>query len=185
MSDVTQILQNWSNESEADRGRVIAAMYDELRRNAAAHLRNERHGDLQPTSLVNEAYMRLINITRIDLKGRNHFLGLAGRIMREILVDEARRLRAAKRDHGLQTRFTGEHVGNDMPITDILELDELLSALEEIDPIYVKLFEARAFAGMTIEEAAEVLEMSPSTVKRKWKVALAWIKEHTDASGAS
>ena len=182
MSDITEILQNWSNESSDDRGRVIAAMYDELRRNAAAHLRNERHADLQPTSLVNEAYMRLINITRIDLKGRNHFLGLAGRIMREILVDEARRMRAAKRDHGLQTRFTGEHVGSDMPISDILELDEMLTALEEIDPIYVKLFEARAFAGMTIEEAADVLDMSPSTVKRKWKVALAWIREHADSA---
>ncbi|MEM9383501.1 MAG: ECF-type sigma factor [Pseudomonadota bacterium] len=178
MSDITQVLQNWSQESSEERGRVVAAMYDELRRNAVSHLRNERHGDLQPTSLVNEAFMRLINITRIDLKGRNHFLGLAGRIMREILVDEARKLRAAKRDHGLQTRFTGEHMGGDMPVSDLLELDELLNGLEAIDPVYVKLFEARAFAGMTIEEAAEVLEMSPATVKRKWKVAMAWVREH-------
>ncbi|MEM1437336.1 MAG: ECF-type sigma factor [Pseudomonadota bacterium] len=182
MSDITEILQNWSDESSEDRGRVISALYDELRRNAAAHLRRERHAELQPTSLVNEAYLRLIQIDRIDLKGRTHFLGLAGRIMREILVDEARRMQAKKRDRGLQTRLTGEHAGADLPITDLLQLDELLNELEAIDPVYVKLFEARAFAGMTIEEAAEVLELSPSTVKRKWKVALAWIQDHVGTS---
>lgn len=184
MSDITEILQNWSDGSSEDRGLVIAALYDELRRNAAAHLRNERHADLQPTSLVNEAYLRLININRIDLNGRQHFLGLAGRIMREILVDEGRRLRAQKRDHGLQTRFTGEHLGSDMPVSDIVELDEMLNELEAVDPVYVQLFEARAFAGMTIEEAAELLDLSASTVKRKWKVTVAWLQERLgQASG--
>jgi len=78
----------------------------------------------------------------------------------------------------LQTQLTGEYANDDIPIPDILELDETLNGLEAIDPIYVKLFEARVFAGMTIEETAQVLELSASSVKRKWKVAVAWIKEH-------
>lgn len=182
MSDVTNILQNWSNESSEERGRVVAALYDELRRNAANHLRGERGVvELQPTSLVNEAYMRLIKIDRIDLQGRSHFMGLAGRIMREVLVDEARHLRAKKRDHGLQTRFTGEILGNDTPLNDILYVNDLLTDLEAIDPEFVRLFEARAFAGMTIEETATEMGMSSSTVKRKWKVVLAWLKEKADS----
>ncbi|MFK7912273.1 MAG: ECF-type sigma factor [Pseudomonadales bacterium] len=182
MSDVTQILQNWSNESSEERGRVIAALYDELRRNAANHLRGERGVvELQPTSLVNEAYMRLIKIDRIDLQGRSHFMGLAGRIMREVLVDEARHLRAKKRDHGLQTRLTGDFLGNDTPLNDILYVDELLTDLEAIDPEFVRLFEARVFAGMTIEETASEMKMSSSTVKRKWKVVIAWLKERADS----
>lgn len=182
MSDVTNILQNWSNESSEERGRVVAALYDELRRNAANHLRGERGVvELQPTSLVNEAYMRLIKIDRIDLQGRSHSMGLAGRIMREVLVDEARHLRAKKRDHALQTRFTGEILGDNTPLNDILYVNELLTDLEEIDPQFVRLFEARAFAGMTIEETAIELGMSSSTVKRKWKVVLAWLKEKADS----
>ena len=179
MTEVTQVLLNWSKVSHDDRGKVIAALYDELRRHAARHIGKDGNAiGLQPTVLVNEAYMRLVNIDRIDLNGRSHFFGLAGRIMREILVDEARRLRAKKRDLALQTRLTGEYANDDIPIPDILELDETLNGLEAIDPIYVKLFEARVFAGMTIEETAQVLELSTSSVKRKWKVAVAWIKEH-------
>ncbi|MCP5180648.1 MAG: sigma-70 family RNA polymerase sigma factor [Pseudomonadales bacterium] len=180
MTDVTQILQSWSQQSRDDRGRVVAALYDELRRNAANHLRGERGVvDLQPTSLVNEAYFRLVNIDRIDLNGRSHFLGLAGRIMREVLVDEARKLRASKRDQALQTHFTGDFDSGATPLTDILQVDELLNELEAIDPQYVQLFEARAFAGMTIEEAAQMLDLSVSTVKRKWKVVMAWLREKT------
>ncbi|MGI9327724.1 MAG: ECF-type sigma factor [Pseudomonadales bacterium] len=178
MSDVTQILRNWSKESEHGRGQVVAALYDELRRNAARHLNGESaSADLQPTVLVNEAYMRLVNINRIDLSGRTHFFGLAGKIMREILVDQARRMRAKKRDVALQTQFADDIVSDDLPVSDILELDEVLKGLEAIDPVYVQLFEARAFAGLTIEETAETLGMSTATVKRKWKVAVAWIKE--------
>lgn len=178
MTEVTQVLLNWSNESHDDRGKVIAALYDELRRHAARHIGKGGHAlGLQPTVLVNEAYIRLVDIDRINLNGRSHFFGLAGRIMREILVDEARRLRAKKRDLALQTQLTGEIANDDLPIPDILELDETLNGLEAIDPIYVKLFEARVFAGMTIEETAKVLELSASTVKRKWKVVVAWIKD--------
>ncbi len=179
MNDVTEILLNWSNESENDRGQVVAALYDELKQNAARHLHRENNQpDLHPTVLVNEAYMRLVNINRIDLSGRTHFFGLAGKIMREILVDEARRMRAKKRDVALKTQFEDDIVNDDLPVSDILELDELLKGLEEIDPVYMQLFEARAFAGMTIEETADALGMGTATVKRKWKVVMAWIKEN-------
>ena len=181
MSDVTKILLNWSNESSDDRGQVIAALYDDLRRNAAAYLRKERNQpDMQPTLLVNEAYLRLVNINRIDLHGRTHFFGLAGKIMREVLVDEARRVRAKKRDFALQTQFDDDIVNLDVPVLDILALDDMLIELAEIDPVYVELFEARAFAGLTIEESAAQLGISASSVKRKWKVTLAWIKSRSE-----
>ncbi len=178
MTDVTQILLNWSNESEAERGAVVAALYDDLRRSAAAQLSRESGGlDLQPTLLVNEAYMRLVNINRMDLDGRTHFMGLAGRVIREVLVDHARRMRAKKRDIGLQTQFDEEVINDDLPVSDILHLDEVLNRLEAVDPLYVQLFEARAFAGMTIPECAQSLGISPETVKRKWSVLMAWIHE--------
>ena len=183
MSDVEEIgeiIQNWSASTADEKGKVVTALYDELRQNAAAHLRNERVLELQPTALVHEAYTRLVNITRLDLANRSHFLGLAGRIMREVLIDEARRKRSMKRNEALQTRFTGEYLGSNIPLPDLLELHELLNELEEVDPVYVRLFESRAFAGMTIAETAESLNISESTVKRKWKLALAWLKVRLD-----
>ena len=180
MSDITNVLQNWSRQPESERGRVIAKLYEELRRNAANHLRRESGAvEWQPTSLVNEAYLRLVKVNKMDMTSRSHFFGLAGRIMREILVDEARRASAKKRDHGLRTRLTDDIVGEEMPLIDILTVNDLLNELEKIDPVYVQLFEARAFAGMTIEEAAESLGMSASSVKRKWKVAMAWLVDRS------
>ncbi len=174
---VTEILNNWSNEDQSQRAWVVSVMYDQLRRNAVAHLRNESLSELQPTALVHEAYDRIISVSRMNLNSRSHFLGLAGKIMRDVLVDQARRARAQKRGHGLQTVFTDVYADNGLPVVDIVEMDELLSELAEMDPGYVALFEARAFAGMTVEEAATYLEISPSTVKRRWKVVLAWLND--------
>ena len=178
MTEITRILNNWSHESRTSRDRVIGDMYDELKRLAVIQVnRDGRQLDLQPTALVNEAYMRLIDISRMDLAGRRHFMGLAGRMMREILVDEARRAVAAKRGRALQTRLTGEHAGSDIPIPDLLVFNELLTELEKLDPVYAQLIDARAFAGLTFDEAAEQLELSVSTLKRKWRVATAWLSE--------
>ena len=177
-TEVTQILQNWANETKDARGRVVEAMYEELRKNAQRHLRREHQmQELQPTLLVNEAYLRLVKASNVDLQGRTHFLGLAGRIMRQILVDEARRFNAGKRDRALQTRLTGEYESDTPAVHDIIELSELLDGLEQVDPVYVQIFEARAFAGMTFDECASALKVSVSSVKRKWKIALAWLKE--------
>ncbi len=186
MNEVTRILANWSNESSAKKGEVIATLYDELRRLAASQLhRSGSVVDVQSTSLVNEAYFKLVNISRMDLQGRSHFFGLAGRIMREVLVDEARRARSKKRDQALQTRLTGDWASDDLPAQDLLELDEILGRLEALDPVYLQLFEARIFAGMTVDEIAINLDLSPSTVKRKWKVVLAWCEEQRSSNATS
>ncbi len=174
---VTQILKNWSNEGQAQRAWVVSVMYDQLRHNAVAHLRKESRSELQPTALVHEAYDRLINVSRMDLNSRSHFLGLAGKIMRDVLVDQARRARAQKRGPGLQTAFTDIYGDTGLPVMDIIEMDRLLAELANLDADYVALFEARAFAGMTVEEAATYLSISPSTVKRRWKVVLAWLND--------
>lgn len=179
MTEVTQVLLNWSNESMDERGKVVAALYQELRGRAAGQINRDGNAlGLQPTVLVNEAYMRLVKINRIDLNGRTHFLSLSGRVMREVLIDEARRLRAKKRDLALQTQLTGDFANHDTPVLDILEIDEILKGLESIDPLYVQLFEMQVFAGMTIAETAAALDISTATVKRKWKFAVAWVKEH-------
>lgn len=180
--DVTQILHNWADASDDARGQVVGAMYEVLRNNAKNHLRKEnQQNELQPTMLVHEAYLRLVKVSNVDISGRTHFLGLAGRIMRQILVDEARRFNAGKRDRALKTRLTGEHSSQAPAVHDIIELSELLDGLEELDPLYVQIFEARAFAGMTFEECASVLDISVSSVKRKWKVATVWLEEQSQS----
>ncbi len=178
--DVTHILHNWAQASDDARGQVVSAMYEELRSNARNHLRKEhRMNELQPTLLVHEAYLRLVKVSNVNISGRTHFLGLAGRIMRQILVDEARRSKAGKRDRALQTHLTGEYASDTPAVHDIIELSELLDSLEEVDPLYVQVFEARAFAGMTFEECASALDISVSSVKRKWKITVAWLEERS------
>lgn len=177
MTEITKILQNWSSENDDARGLVVGAMYDDLRANAQRHLRNEfRMNEIQPTLLVHEAYLRLVKVESLDLSGRSHFLGLAGKIMRQILVDEARRFSAGKRDRALQTRLTGEFTDSGPASIDILELSKLLDGLEKLDPLYVQIFDSKVFAGMTFDECADTLDISVSSVKRKWKLALAWLK---------
>ncbi len=179
MTEVTRVLLNWSNESADERGKVVAALYQELRGRARGQINRDGNSlGLQPTVLVNEAYMRLVKINQINLNGRTHFLRLSGRVMREVLIDEARHLRAKKRDLALQTQLTGDFANHDSPVLDVLEIDEILKGLESIDPLYVQLFEMRVFAGMTIAETAAALDISTASVKRKWKVAVAWVKEH-------
>lgn len=176
--NVTQILHGWADASNDARGQVVSTMYEELRRSARSHLRGEhRMNELQPTLLVNETYLRLVKADNISINSRSHFLGIAGRIMRQVLVDEARRFSAKKRERGLQTRFTGDHASGNTEIFDILVLSELLTGLADIDPLYVQIFEARAFGGLTFEECASTLDISVSSVKRKWRVAIAWLKE--------
>lgn len=157
-------------------------MYTELRRQAASQLRREtRLDDLQPTALVNEAYFKLVNLSRVDLNGRTHFMGIAGRMMREVLVDEARRVSAKKRDRDLRAELSVDLASNEIPVHNLVELNELIVALEQVDPQYAAIVDARVFAGMTVEETAQSIGMSTATVKRKWKVAVAWLLEH--ASG--
>ncbi|MEQ8484707.1 MAG: ECF-type sigma factor [Pseudomonadales bacterium] len=178
MAEITQVLGNWAHESRDRKNLVFEALYAQLRRLAGQQLRRQGDGiDLQPTVLVHEAYLRLVDLDRISINGRAHFFGLAGRLMREILVDEARHARAQKRDRALETRLTGEFLGSGVDLDALLLLDQTLTELGELDPDYLWLVDARVFGGLTIEEAAGGLGISPATVKRKWKVARAWITE--------
>jgi RNA polymerase sigma factor (TIGR02999 family) len=154
----------------------VAAVYDELRRIAAAYMRRERPGQtLQATALVHEAYMRLAGTGR-PWTDRNHFLGIAARAMRQILVERARARGAQKRWAGL-ARVSLSNVLATAPTDDAMlpALDQALSRLEQLDPEQARIIELRYFAGLGIEESAAALGMSPATLKRRWGLARAWL----------
>jgi RNA polymerase sigma factor (TIGR02999 family) len=176
--DVTAMLIAWSRGDSSVEGRLMEAVYDDLRRKAAGILRHESPGHtLQPTALVNEAYLRLVDQRRVAWQNRAHFLAVAARLMRRILVDYARRRRAAKRG-GQAARVTLEDFAarpGSTPL-DLLELDEALAELAALDPRQARIVELRAFGGLSVEEAAEVVGVSPATVKRDWSFAQAWLE---------
>ena len=156
---------------------MLPLVYAELRRVAARQLRSERADHtLQPTALVHEAYLRLVDQRQVDWQNRAHFFGVAAQVMRRILVDHARRHGASKRGDGVRCVSIEEAkeaaAPNEIPI---LALDHALDRLEKIDSELAKIVELRAFGGFTIEEAAHVLSVSPSTAKRDWRTARAWL----------
>jgi RNA polymerase sigma factor (TIGR02999 family) len=177
-SDVTLLLANWSRGDRAALDQLLPLIYAELRRVAARQLRRERPDHtLQPTALVNEVYLRLVDQHRPSWRDRAHFFGAAAQAMRRILVDHARRHGATKRGKGLQVPIeeasTASAESDPMPI---LALDGALDRLATLDATLAKIVELRAFAGLTIEEAAQVLDVSPSTAKRELRTAKAWLK---------
>ena len=160
----------------ADADDLLPAVYNELRRLAAAYLRRERPGQtLQATALVHEAYLRLAGAGR-PWTDRNHFLGIAARSMRQILVERARARGAQKRWGGMaRVSLTDALVGGANDDAMLPALDEALSRLEKIDPEQARIVELRYFAGLGVEEAASALGMSPATLKRRWALARAWL----------
>jgi RNA polymerase sigma factor (TIGR02999 family) len=175
--DITALLGNWGRGDEAALNQLLPLVYAELRRVAARQLRHERpHHTLQPTALVHEAYLRLVDQRRADWQNRAHFFGVAARVMRRILVDHARRHGASKRGEGVSCLSIDEAknvaASSEVPI---LALDHALDRLEQVDAELAKVVELRAFGGLTIEEAAQVLSVSPSTAKRDWRTAKAWL----------
>lgn len=174
-SDVTQLLLQWNSGNEEARANLIHHIYDELTVIAKRHLANERSKELQPHALVHEAYLRLIDLNRIDWQDRAHFLAVAAKLMREILIDEARKRKAVKRDGGMQVTLSGIFPKIEEPATDAVALHEALEKLAKIDPERARLVELRFFGGLTIEETAMVMENSPATVKRHWEVARGWL----------
>lgn len=175
----TTWLSAWRQGDLAARDRLVDAVYPELRAIAQRQLGGERAGHtLQATALVNEAYLRLGGLQRIELQDRVHFIHLAARVMREVLVDHARRRAAHKRDGGERVSITGIDVpdGDDDGI-DVEALDGALAALERFDAEKAKIVELRYFGGLTIEETAEALGSSPATVKRHWQVARSWLHD--------
>lgn len=175
--DVTALLREWSDGDRTALDRLLPVVYGELRRVAGRQLRKERSDHtLQPTALVHEAYIRLVDQREVDWRNRAHFFGAAAHVMRRILVDHARRRAAEKRGDGAP-RVPIEDVGDVAAVNDrsLLALDHALDRLEQLDPGLAKIVEFRAFAGLTIEEAAEALRISPSTAKRSWRTAKAWL----------
>ena len=176
-TDLTGLLVDWCNGSREALDELMPLVYPELHRLARGYLRKERSDHtLQTTALINEAYMRLVDQNRVQWESRNHFFGICAQMMRRILVDHARRHKAAKRG-GDRHRITFQEeiaVGGGAAI-DVMDLDEALSEFEEVDPQLSRLVELRYFGGLTIEETADVLGVAPATVKRQWATAKAWL----------
>jgi RNA polymerase sigma factor (TIGR02999 family) len=183
--DVTALLDDWSRGNHDALDQLLPLVYAELRRIAARQLRKERGGHtLQPTAVVHEVYLRLVDQRHVDWRSRAHFYGVASQVMRRILVDHARRHAAAKRGAGRSC--VSIDAANDVSAsteTPVLPLDEALGRLEKVDPALARLVEMRAFGGLTIEEAAHLLKVSPSTVKRNWRTARAWLTRELGAAG--
>ncbi|MCC7154214.1 MAG: sigma-70 family RNA polymerase sigma factor [Bryobacterales bacterium] len=175
--EVTLLLGRLKAGDPAAQSQLMNVVYDELRRLAAKLMRDESPGhSLQATALVNEAYMRLVNVNEVDWQGRAHFFAIAAQIMRRVLVDHARHKKAQKRGGGQGTLnlddavvFASQHSPQ------LLALDEALSRLEQIDPRKSRIVEMRFFAGLTEDEVAGVLGIAPRTVKREWSFARAWL----------
>ena len=163
---------------------LMPQVYDELRRLAANYIRNERPGQtLQATALVHEAFLRLSKEKNQPWKNRTHFLAIAALSMRQILVQRARARHAEKRGGENAERITldesvvGDRAAEATGGVDVIELDAALEKLAALDPQQAKIVELRYFGGMTVEEAAEALDISPATVKRHWTIARAWLKK--------
>ena len=180
--EITQLLGRWQAGDGQAGERLFASLYGELRGIAAASFRAESRGHtLQPTALVHEAYLRLLGLDRLRLEDRSHFLALAARVMRQVLVDHARRRDALRRGpRRVETLVESKVPGVEQPI-DVLDLHRVLEDLAAIDPERSKLVELRFFGGLTTEEAGEVLGLSPRTVKRRWQSTKAWLQKELEA----
>ena len=181
---ITQLLERWSQGDEEALDQLMPLVYDELHRLAGAYLRSERREHtLQPTALVNEAYLKLVRQRNIQWQNRAQFFGVAAQLMRRILVDHARANSADKRG-GDRVNVSLKNIGafGTQPTTDVLALHDVLNRLAEIDPDQSRIVELRFFGGLTIIEAAEVMQVSHSTVEREWKIAKAWLKRELTKS---
>jgi RNA polymerase sigma factor (TIGR02999 family) len=191
---VTELLVDWSSGDQRALGELLPLVYGELRRLADRQLRAERPSHtLQRTALVHEAYLRLINQKNVNWQGRAQFIGLAAQLMRRILIDHARSRGRAKRGGGMtpvRLEQTGVVLGSfgeesvrvealefaQDPSVDLSAIDSALCRLEALDPKQGRIVELRFFGGLTIEETAEIVDLSPATVKREWALARAWLR---------
>jgi RNA polymerase sigma factor (TIGR02999 family) len=176
-AEVTRLLQEWTNGEEQALDRLVPQIHRELRKLAAGYLRKERSDHtLQPTALVNEAFLKLIDQRAVRWQNRAHFFGIAAQAMRRILVDHARAHAAGKRGDGAQrVPLDDVEVAGGTVDIDLLALDEALTRLAAIDPQQSRVVELRFFGGLTMEETAEVMHISPATVGREWRMAKAWL----------
>jgi RNA polymerase sigma-70 factor (ECF subfamily) len=180
-AEITQILHRWHSGDEAALDDLLGAIYPELRRIAAQQLRRERAGhSLQPTAVANDVYLRLLDQKRVTWQNRAHFLAIAAKLTRRLLVDHARRRASWKRGFAVRpVSLDDVDVAAPDPAheTDLMALDEALRGLAMLDPRQARVVELRFFGGLSIEETASVLDSSPATVKRDWVTARLWLFE--------
>ena len=173
---ISQLLADWANRDAAAREQLVPIVYEELRRLAHHYMRGERAGHtLQTTALVNEVYLRLAGIDGLQWRDRAHFFAMAATLMRRVLVDYARQRGRDKRGAGVSVTSLGEHAVASQPAVDVVALDEALERLATVDPQQSRVVELRFFAGLSVEETAEALGISPATVKRDWATAKLWL----------
>lgn len=175
---VTELLLRWRGGSQTALDELIPIVYTELRRLAQFHLQSERpEHSLQATALTHEAFVRLFGYQRVDWQNRAHFFAMASRIMRRVLVEHARKRRAQKRGGAARAvTLTDAHARTEPFAVDVIALHEALTKLSEKDARQGSIVELRYFGGLNTDETAEVLEISPATVKRDWRVARLWLK---------
>lgn len=181
--EVTELLQDWSEGDESALERLMPLVYDQLHRLAHQHMRREKPGHiLQTSALINEAYLRLVDRPRVHWQNRAQFFGIAARVMRRILVDEARKRNSDKRGGDVihvtlneATDVAHEQAAN------VMALDDALKSLEAVDPRQSQIVELRFFGGLSADETAKVLEISLGTVMRDWAFARAWLKNEMGA----
>jgi len=181
-ASVSRLLADWAAQDPSARDRLVPIVYEELRRLAHHYMRGERVGHtLQTTALVNEVYLRLAGINGLQWRDRTHFFAMAGRLMRRVLVDYARRHGRDKRGGGVSVTTLDDHAVTTEPSVDIIALDAALEHLAAVDPQQSQIVELRFFGGLSIEETAEALGISPATVKRDWTTAKMWL--HHELTG--
>jgi len=175
--ELTQLLVDWSNGDTAALEKLLPLIEQELRRLAHRYMSRERAGHtLQTTALVNEAFVRLVNRRNVNWQNRAHFFGIAASLMRTILVDHARSHACAKRGGGaFNLELDETMIVSKQKASEVLALDDALNELARLDPQQSRVVELRFFGGLTVEETAEVLHVSPATIKREWSTAKAWL----------
>lgn len=170
------MLDQYANGRREVLDELLPLVYNELRRLAHSYLHSERNGmTLQTTALVHEAYMKLIDQHSVDFRNRSQFFALSAQAMRRILIDNARQHVAAKRGNGLKVSLEDALEPSFEVDQQMIELDAALTELATLDPTQAKIIELRYFGGMTIEETGEAMQISPTTVKREWTMARAWL----------
>ena len=175
--EITQLLVAWGKGDEGAFERLTPVVYDELRRIARRFMGGERAGHtLQATALVNEAYMRLIDVNKVEWQNRVHFFAMSARLMRRILVDFARSRNYQKRGAGAKQVTLDERLLVADPSQNLVALDDALKALAVVDPRKSQVVEMRFFGGLSVEETASVLKVGPDTVMRDWRLAKAWLR---------
>ncbi|MDE2221074.1 MAG: sigma-70 family RNA polymerase sigma factor [Gammaproteobacteria bacterium] len=174
-SATEQLFARWTSGDRSALDDLLGHLYQDIHAIAVRELRSESRLTLQPTALVHEVYLRMVALREPNWQGRAHFLALAARVARQVLVDEARRQRAVKRDGGTPVTLSDVNLGGTDAAYDALDVDDLLSELKRFDDQAAEIVALRVFGGLSIEEAAEVLQLSVATVNRRWATGKAWL----------